>query len=358
MAHLVFFISPHGFGHAARSCAVINELATLAPQTYVTIFTTVPPWFFEDSLTCAHSVEPVDTDLGMVQRDAFREDLPATLEALQGRVPFPAQTIDTLATRVTALGADLVVCDIAPLGLAVADASGLRSVLIENFTWDWIYRGYLDECPALASVADTLAETFSLATHHVQTEPACQLSPHAHLVPPVSRSPRTPRDEVRRALGVPAEAPMLVVTMGGVGWRQDTLHTGLGRDDPWLVVPGSPRQAREGHLIRLPARSEFYHPDLIHAADGVVGKLGYSTVAEVAAAGVPFAYVARPDFPESAPLEAWVQRELSSRQLTLDELANGDWLGAVQELLGAARALKARPNGARAVARLLTNIIE
>ena len=78
---------------------------------------------------------------------------------------------------------------------------------------------------------------------------------------------------------------MVVVTMGGVGWQDDALQATLGRDDPWVVIPGSPQRAQRGRLIHLPAQSEFYHPDLIHAADVVVGKLGYSTLAEAWAAG-------------------------------------------------------------------------
>ena len=78
-----------------------------------------------------------------------------------------------------------------------------------------------DECPALGVIADALAATVSRADHHVQTEPVCVPAPGAQLVAPVSRAPRTSPLAVRRALGVPAEAPMVVVTMGGVGWRED-----------------------------------------------------------------------------------------------------------------------------------------
>ena len=116
MPHIIYFISPHGYGHAARATAVIAEVARRLPECRVTAFTTVPQWFFEDSLDHAVGVEAVDVDLGMVQHDAFTENLPATLEALQARIPFPASTLDTLAARVDSLQGDLVVCDIAPLG--------------------------------------------------------------------------------------------------------------------------------------------------------------------------------------------------------------------------------------------------
>ena len=44
---------------------------------------------------------------------------------------------------------------------------------------------------------------------------------------------------------------------------------------------------REKNVILLPANTDLYHPDLVHAADAVVAKLGYSTVAETYSAGVP-----------------------------------------------------------------------
>ena len=249
-----------------------------------------------------------------------------------------------------------MVCDIAPIGLAVARRCGLPSALVENFTWEWIYRGYLEACPALGAIADELDATIRGADYHVQTEPVCVPSPSAHRVAPVSRPPRTRRSATRRALGLPDAAPMVLITMGGVGWHDD-LSVELGLGDPWLVIPGSPEHGHHDRVIRLPARSAFYHPDLIHAADVVVGKLGYSTLAEVWAAGVPFAYIPRPQFPESASLETWLQRELPCRRLTVEQLTSGAWLSPIKELLDAGRRPTTRPGGAAEVAQFLFDII-
>ena len=367
MTHIIYFISPHGYGHAARAAAVIAELARLLPESRCTAFTSVPQWFFEDSLDRSIAIEPIDVDLGMVQHDAFTEDLAATLDALQSRIPFRERTLDELATRVEVLHGDLVVCDIAPIGLAVAQRCGLPSVLVENFTWDWIYRGYQDACPELGTIADELAENFRGADYHVQTEPACVPSPAARQVAPVSRSPHTSRSAVRRALDITDDAPMVTITMGGFGWQDGALRVDTGgplrdaedaeNNDPWVVIPGNPKRARQGRVIYLPQHSEFYHPDLIHASDAVAGKLGYSTIAEVWAAGVPFAYVARPQFRESAVLEAWVQQALPCRRLEIDQLASGDWIRQVYELLEEGRRPPTRPGGAADVARLLADIV-
>lgn len=350
MSHYAYFVSSHGLGHAARASAVIAAIHAERPESRFTLFTTAPAWFFADSLGFDVTIEPVDADLGMVQTDALTEDLPATLRELERRVPFRDAEVDALARRVH--GADAVVCDIAPLGIAVARRAGLPSVLVENFTWDWIYRGYLDDCPGLAPIADELERVFAQADVRVQTEPVCAPRPDAVRVPPIARTPRRGRDDVRRRLGVPADAPLVMITMGGVDWSYDALAAELSRgDDPWLVIPGSRRRERRGRVIRLPHRSDFYHPDLIHAADAVVGKLGYSTLAEIWSAGVPLAYLTRPRFPESPTLEAWARRELACRRLEPADLGSGAWLDAVRELLASPRRPPALTNGAPDVAR-------
>lgn len=50
---IAYFVSPHGFGHAARSCAIMSALQAREPGIGLEIFTTVPRWFFAESLAAA-----------------------------------------------------------------------------------------------------------------------------------------------------------------------------------------------------------------------------------------------------------------------------------------------------------------
>lgn len=63
---------------------------------------------------------------------------------------------------------------------------------------------------------------------------------------------------------------------------------------------GSKTPVRDRHVIRLPHYLEFFHQDLIHGADVVVGKLGYITLTEVWSAGVRRGHLTRPRFREPA----------------------------------------------------------
>ena len=155
MPRLVALVSPHGFGHAARTAAVLAALAELAPETTLEIWSTVPEWFFRDSLgSIRFDYRKSLHDVGLVQRTALAEDLPATVAALGAL--WRGDAVEELARELERAHADAVLCDISPLGLAAARRAGLRSILLENFTWDWIYEGYLDAEPRLRPWVRTL----------------------------------------------------------------------------------------------------------------------------------------------------------------------------------------------------------
>ena len=152
---------------------------------------------------------------------------------------------------------------------------------------------------------------------------------------------------------------MVLLTMGGVDWDYGFLRQLEDREDGFFVVPGaSAAVERRGCLVTLPKRSSFYHPDLVHASDLVVGKLGYSTLAEVFAAGCAFAFVARPRFPESPLLARFALREMPATEISEDELTNGAWLDRLGALLAQPRTHDSRPNGAAEAAQLVGDLLE
>jgi len=56
--------------------------------------------------------------------------------------------------------------------------------------------------------------------------------------------------------------------------------------------------------------TDCYVPDLVHAADVVLGKIGYGFVSECISAGTPLVYVPRLHWPEEQYLEvSYVDRQ-------------------------------------------------
>ncbi len=357
MSSIAYFVSPHGLGHAARACAVIEAMHRRWRDLRCQIFTTAPGWFFAESLRLPYTLHHTQSDVGLVQITSLDEDLEATVESLDRFLPFSPDTLQRLAEVLRGCGCKVVVCDISALGIAVAQVAGLPAVLVENFTWDWIYAGYDSACPALGEHARILGELFAAADLHLQTEPTCRPCPTAVALPPVSREPRTARRDLRKRLGVPEQAPLVLLSMGGVPWRYSGLEDLADHPSAYFVVPGTSSEIRrQGHLIPLAFESQFYHPDLVHASDAVVGKLGYSTLAEAYHAGIALAFIPRPRFPESAVLQRFVSTTMGGVELTAEEFSDASWLRHLDRLLEAPpHRQQPRSNGAATAASLIAD---
>ncbi len=355
MGRVAYFVSPHGFGHAARACAVMAEMRRRCRDIHFDIFTEVPRWFFSESLPGGFTYHRLASDIGLVQRSPLIEDLEATVDRLDAAPHSDVEKTRELADCLRRLGSSIVIADVSPLGLAAAAAASLPSVLVENFTWDWIYLKYPNSPSRLRRHGRKMAEVFAAADLRIQTEPVCELLATAVQVPPVARSPGIERSVVRKRLGVPADASMIVVSMGGVPWDYRSFSNFEHTSGPWVVVPGGSEGViqRRGRLLLLPFHTDVYHPDLVAASDVVVSKLGYSTVAEVYRAGSAFAYVRRPRFPESPVLARWVEEHMLAAEVGEDALRNGFWLAAVENLLRAPRRKPDESNGAAEAAEII-----
>ena len=347
-----WFVTPHGFGHAARTAAIVEALGRHLPECGIDLWTSVPDWFFEESLTVPYRRHEVVCDVGLIQKSPVEEDLPASLAALAEFWSAAERfRIREVAAAVTSSGASCVVADIAPFGLAVARAAGLPAVLIENFTWDWIYEPLAAIDPRFADWAAKLAAIYARPDLHLQLEPCCRPAAGALAVPPVARAARTGREEVRTRLAIPPGDRLVLVSFGGVEHRLTRLGTLTGQPGTTFVLPGASREERwEGNLRLLPHHSPIHHPDLVAAADLVVGKLGYSTVAEVVTAGGRMLYAPRSGFRESAELARYLAARLPAEAIGMDELESGAWVDRLPGMLSHVRPAAAVTRGAAVAA--------
>jgi len=352
------FVSPHGFGHAARTCAVISELQEQLPDLAVDIFTLTPSWFFRDSLAGNYFWHELRSDVGLVQDTPLAEDLGATIQALNSFLPFADSDLTAVARQLERTECRLVICDISPMGIAVAQLLEVPSVLIENFTWDWIYRGYATHQGQFAPFIAYLEEIYGQATYHIQAEPYCEEQRADLTVSPVSRRPGMDREAIRRRLQIPADKRLVLVTMGGIPVTFRHLDELKRFRDCCFLVPGnSPQLVSEDNLLLLPYHSGFYHPDLVQAADAVIGKVGYSTLAEVYHAGVPFGYFTRGDFRESGVLSDFVRGCMPGSLLPEASFLDGSWTKKLPELLSLIRVDRKAVNGARQAAAFIADLI-
>src|SRR5215813_6366295 len=253
---IAYFVTPHGFGHAARAAAVMVALQKIDPAIQFDIFTQVPRWFFQDSLVRDVRYYHVRADVGLVQATSLHEDLSATVRRLDSFFPCDRALVTTLTALLRSTACALVLCDIAPLGLVAARAAGVPAVLIENFTWDWIYQGYVQEEARLSRHIPYLQNIFATADYHIQMEPVCCPRQADLKTLPVGRQPQRSRQQTRAQLGLPAQAPAVLLTMGGIPQSYTFLSQLQQHRDTWFVVFGA-GDCLEQHdnVIVLPHRS-------------------------------------------------------------------------------------------------------
>ena len=127
---------------------------------------------------------------------------------------------------------------------------------------------------------------------------------------------------------------MVLITMGGIQTDFSFLNNKLPARNMVYVVPGM--EAITGladNVITLPHHSDFFHPDLINACDIVIGKVGYSTLAEVYHAGKPFGYIPRIGFRESPILEKFISERIQSVKIPEGNFFLGKWFDVLDRLL-------------------------
>jgi len=362
--NIAYFVSSHGFGHATRSTAVMEALIALDPGLDFHIFSTVPTWLFQETLNGNFEYHEIPVDIGLVQKSSLAEDLEGTIHQLDEWLPFSPERIKNLAEMLIQQKCRLVICDIAPLGVAVAEAANIPSLLIENFTWDWIYEGYLNTLDQqyanrLSGHIKYLRQWFDCTTFHIQTSPVCSLIPEANLVTgPVSRRHKEKPEEIRRQLDLSMSGKMVLITMGGIPWDYTSLQSLEKLPETVFLIPGASNQrVRNNNLILLPHHSGFLHPDLIRSADALIGKVGYSTVAEAYRAGIPFGYIDRPLFRESATMISFIKKKMKGTLISKDLFAGKNWQKTLTELLELPRIHRNEPDAADQIARFIIQSI-
>lgn len=369
MRAVVFYVSGHGFGHASRNIEIINALQVQVPDLHVIVRTTAAQWLFE--LTVNHPIvyRRVETDTGVVQVDSLHLDAGATIGAARDFMRTFDQRVSDEVAFLKRQDPALVVADIPPLGVVAAREAGVASVALGNFTWDWVYRAYDDS----QDVVERIGDAYAMA------DVALRLPLHGGFetcgriidLPLIARRSRREPAETRRALGLPADERLALVSFGGYGLdgldldalsRLEGYVALVSGSVPIADLPQGLRGGRRGSLLPLDEQTMYTaavrYEDLVRAVDVVVSKPGFGIVAECVANDTALLYTSRGLFAEYDVFVAEMPRILRVRYIDHADLFAGRWAPHLDALL-AQPAPPERPavNGAEIAADLLLKMI-
>ena len=350
---VAFYISGHGFGHASRQVEIINAFAARRPAAGILVRSTAAPWLLERTIACSFELRREPTDTGVVQIDSLHLDAAATIDAAREFYATLDARADTEARWLRERDVALVISDAPPLACAAAVRAGIPSVVVSNFTWDWIYQGYSEHLRSAPDLIAAMQGAYRAATA------AWRLPLHGGFdtfasgslldVPFVARHSSRPPEETRERLGLPLDRRLALPSFGGYGLPGLDLNT-VELPDGWEVVRG----LRDAEVYD----AGLSYQDLVSAVDVVVTKPGYGIVSECLANDTALVYTERGVFPEYDVFVREMPNYLRCVYLDNASVLSGRWTRAVEAAVGLpAPPAQADTDGADTVAGLMEELL-
>ena len=357
---VAFYVSGHGFGHASRQVEIINALGARRPEVRLFVRSSVAEWLLRRTITAPFELDSRPVDTGMVQIDSLRLDEEASAE--QARIFYASfgDRADAEASWLRERHVDLVVVDAPPLGCEAAAHAGIPSIVIANFTWDFIYSDY-PPFRAAPQVVDTIQAAYRKAEAGWRLPMHCGFESFDTVVdvPLVARRclPSKPRADVRAILGIPVDRPMVLVSFGGYSAAGPRFARPDCLDDWTVFTTGDPGLWPDGVHVMEDAdvyRRGLRYCDVVRSSEAVLTKPGYGIISECIANDAAMLYTPRGHFVEYDVLVREMPRYLRCGFISNDALIAGRWLEPLESLRATpAPPQRPRTDGADVIAEML-----
>lgn len=324
MAPVIYFaVTGHGFGHAVRSAAVAAQVQKLCPEVTLIFTTAVPRWLLSAYITGDFIHRPRSLDVGVIQADSLQMDRPATLAAwreIRGR---QQQLIAGEVAYLQNNRVSLVIADVPPLVVPIAQKAGVPCWLMSNFGWDEIYEPWGEDfAPLVQEIRQQYAQGDRLFRLPLATTMAA--FPPGESVGLVGGDPAQDVGRLRETYGLTAPRDRTVLlSFGGLGLKH-LPYEGLSQFPDWQFLtfdaqaPALPNLRRVDHPAHRPV-------DVMPLCDRVVSKPGFSTFAEALKLDLPIVTVTREDFAEAPALLAGLRAHSHHQIISPEVLFSGDW---------------------------------
>ncbi|MBF0291791.1 MAG: hypothetical protein HQK86_06490 [Nitrospinae bacterium] len=355
---ILYYVSGHGFGHAARASRVIRELIKRY-DVNVVIRTMAPAFIFKHAVGSDVTLARADVDSGPAQSDCLHTDIPATLERITRHLRDFDATAQKEAEYAASLNPGVIVADIAPLGVEVGSLLKKPTIVVANFLWDWIYGDYAAHNPQFAQISRRFTQIYSKATRILRTPLSGGMDGYSNItdIPLIAPSIKKTREAAREELGLSKDEKFVLVSLGGIGSERffSRLDDRITKFNMMILGQG---ERRSGNVFQFDCANAL-HNDLLSAADVVVGKLGYGLCSELIAQKRPLLYTHRADFVEYNVLNDGLRKYVAVDTLPPDEFFEGSLDEPLTQLLGSRHPTAETPlDGARIAAAIITSHTE
>ena len=348
---LAYYISAHGYGHGVRSCDMLRVFLREYPGVPVVIVSDLPGAFLRNRLGGAPAeLRPGSFDVGMVQLDSVRVDVPATLARVRDLYRRREELVEREARFIHEGNIGLVVADVAALPIEAAKRAGRPAVAVGNFGWDWIYEEFVPRDPRWAEAVSAFREGYAQADLLLRLPFHEPMSAFRRIedIPLVAAPGRARREELAALTGARPDRTWVLLSFTTLDWDGRALDR-VERLEAYEFFTVKPLEWSRRNIHAVD-RERIRFSDVLASVDVVVSKPGFGLVSECAVNRKPLVYVDRTDFREYPILEAGVRRFLKHRLLPAERLYAGDLAEALAAIGRQPEPADALPEGGAEIA--------
>lgn len=354
---LLVDISPHGFGHAAQTVAVINALQQRIPDVDVVIQTTVPRYFFQNRLTGSFRYVARSNDFGLRMHSALAIDLERSAAAYAEVHANWPERVDAETRWIESQYPDLVLSNVSYLTLAGAQAAGIPALAMCSLNWAAIYRYYFSDRQEADGILRQMLDAYNAADKFLCPQPSMPMPELDNIagIGCLAGLGRERRDEINSRLGISEGDRLVLVSLGGTQSEIAALQWPAIDGVQWIM----PDNWVNGHSDRH-GFSELHMPftDVLRSSDAMLGKCGYGTVSECACNATPLIYIPRPEWPEEQVLLDWLKVNGCCEPLAPDLSGMSSLDAVLDHCRSVPRVAPPEPVGAEEAARYIIEAAE
>jgi len=321
MKTIAYYISDYGYGHAARSVAIIRQLLKMEESVRVVICHSFAIEFLRESLKGENRVafRKIKTDIGYVlQKGSIEPDIEKLTIEYEKYLKKWSFLIEQERNFLKTNQIDLVISDISAFPFEAAYALGIPSLGISNFTWYTAYQGLIPELllEPLKKAYEKMTFFFSLAG---SKEPDWGMKGSKQFSFFARKVDDNEVNTIRKLVNPTGEK---YVVFFGLGMKIDIEqleHLPIWESLNCIFIVSSNVQVKRGNVFAIPKdyiESQHY----IAAADLVISKPGWGIVSEAVCAQKPLLILDRQTMKEDQNTITYLKEQNLCQTITWDEL--------------------------------------
>lgn len=292
MKRILIYVSDHGYGHAARMVALTRKL--LKTQNYQIVIKNHTAFDFLKSGLPDVRIEKVQTDVGPVfDWNSFKLDLEATYTGFTKWIENESNWLTKEAKSFKENPADLVLTDISPMALRLAEMVGCPAITVGNFSWiDILKKMPFHE--KKHSVLKWLKESFSLCDFAIKLPLSMSMEGFQKTIQSslLCRDVTIKPEHTLENLGL--DSRPVVVYIGDIIPKRIKINNESNL--PVIIMSGRSLNIENAQIY------SYEGQNVIAAANLIITKAGYSTLAECVRSRCPMYILPRIGYPEDEVL--------------------------------------------------------